>query len=203
MPLTQEQVQQLKSQLREQIKSLPEDQKKEAEAQIDEMSDEAIEEMLNNQKKSQKPIFRSIIEGEIPSKKVDENKIAIAVLDTKPISRGHSIIIPKKEVKDGKDIPPQAFSLAKKLAKRISNKLKALSTEIQTEFKFGEIIINIIPVYDKPVSLNSQRQEVPEPQLTELAQLIKAKQKSKVIKIKTQKTEASKSTLQKIPRRIP
>ncbi len=179
MSLTKEQIQILKNQLREQIKNLPEEQKEEAEAQIEEMSDEAIEAMLENQKSAQKPIFRSIIAGEIPSKIIDENKFAIAVLDTRPISKGHSIIIPRKEVKEGKNIPGQAFTLAKKVAKRTTDKLKAKSIEIQTEFKFGEIIINLIPIYEKQLSLNSPRQEIPEPELTELAQLLKVLKRAK------------------------
>lgn len=165
------------------------------------MSDESIETMLEKQKKSQKPIFRAIVTGEIPAKIIDENKEAIAVLDTRPISKGHSIIIPKKEIKDGKEMPAQAFALAKKVAKRISNKLNAKSTEIQTEFKFGEIIINVIPVYDKPVSLNSQRTEVPEPQLSELAQLLKAKKRVKKIKLSNSTKKAS--SLPQFNRRIP
>ncbi|MGV8142417.1 MAG: HIT domain-containing protein [Candidatus Pacearchaeota archaeon] len=179
MSLTSEQVQVLKKQLYDQIKGLPEEQRKEAEEQIDSMSDSAIEAMLDKQKASQKPIFRAIIAGEIPAKIIDENKLAIAVLDTRPITKGHSIIIPRQEVKDGKNMATQAFTLAKKVAKRTANKLKAKSTEIQTEFKFGEIILNVIPVYDKPVSLNSQRQEIPEPELSELAQLLKAKKRAK------------------------
>ncbi len=203
MALTKEQVSELKNQLKDQIKNLPEDKRTEAEEQIEEMSDETIETMLSKQKASQKPIFRAIINGEIPSKTIDENKLAICVLDTRPITEGHSIIIPRQEVKEGKNIPTQAFSLAKKVGKRISNKLKAKSTEIQTEFKFGEIIINVIPVYDKPISLNSARQEIPEPKLTELAQLLKAKKRAKSApKVKKQTSEKTHKLLQ-FNRRIP
>jgi len=201
MPLSPEQISQLRSQLKEQIKHLPEDQKKEAEKQIEEMSDEAIESMLEQQKTSQKPIFRAVIAGEITSKKIDENKEAIAVLDIKPISKGHIIIIPKQEVKKSKDLPTQAFTLAKKLAKKIENKLKSKSTEIQTEFKFGEIIINVIPIYDKPLNINSQRADASEKELNELESLLKVKQKAKVIKL--QKTQKKTSPLPQLKRRIP
>ncbi len=201
MPLTSEQIQQLKNQLREQIKNLPEDQRRTAEKQIEEMSAEALEEMLNQQKSAQKPIFRAVIAGEIPSKKIDENKSAIAVLDIKPISKGHIIIIPKKEVKSGKDLPAQAFTLAKKLAKKITEKLKAKSVEIQTEFKFGEIIINLIPIYDKPLNINSQKNEASEQELSELESILKIKQKQKTIKL--QKTPKKTNNLPKLKRRIP
>ena len=56
------------------------------------MSSEALEVMLKQQQTQaqQQPIFRSIISGEIPSKKIDENKYAIAALDVKPISKGQT-----------------------------------------------------------------------------------------------------------------
>ena len=196
MPLTPEQVSQLKSQLREQIKNMPEDQKKEAEQQIDEMSPEAIESMLAQQKASQKPIFRAVITGELPSKKIDENKEAIAVLDTRPITNGHIIIIPRKQVTDARNMPTQAFTLAKKTAKKVANRLKSKNTEIIPEFKFGELILNMIPIYDKPVSLAAQRQELTEPQLIELWQILKKSERK--ISNKPKKQEVI-----KIKRRIP
>ncbi len=201
MSLTPEQAQQLKNQLKEQIKHLPDSQKQKAESEIEQLSDDAIEEMLQHQKTLQKSIYRAIINGEIPSKKIDENEEAIAVLDIKPISKGHAIVIPKKEVMDVKDLSTQASALAKKLAKRIETKLNAKEVEIQTEFKFGEIIINLIPIYDKPLSLSSQRQEIPEPKLAELQNILKSKQEEKPIELKEEPKKTNQ--LIQLKRRIP
>ena len=201
MPLTQEQVSQLKSQLREQIKKLPDDQRKEAEKQIDEMSDEAIEEMLEQQKKPQKPVYRAIVEGEIPSKKISEDKFSIAVLDIRPISKGHVIIIPKKPVKKSSEIPSQSFNLAKRISKKIIAKLKATGAEIQTQFQFDELIINIIPVYDKPISLNSPRTEAKEKELEEIKNLLETKPKKKIVKLSSAQKKTS--NLPQLKRRIP
>ena len=201
MALTKEQIKQLKEQLFQQIKHLPEDQKAEAQKQIDEMSSEALEAMLKQQQAQaqQQPIFRSIISGEIPSKKIDENKYAIAALDVKPISKGHVIIIPKQAVTNAKELPTQVFTLAKKIAKKLTSKLKSQGSEIQTEFKFGEIIVNVIPIYDKPLSLNSPRQESPEEELSELEKKLKAVKKLKVIRIK----KSTKSKTIKLKRKVP
>ncbi len=201
MPLSPEQIQELKNQFKEQIAHLPEDKRIEAEQQIEQLSDETIEEMLHHQKILQKPVYRAIVSDEIPSKKIDENEEAIAVLEIKPISKGHTIIIPIKEVKDVKDLPTQASTLAKKIAKRIETKLSAKNVEIQTEFKFGEIIINIIPIYDKPLSLNSPRQEIPEPQLAELQNILKSKPKENVIEPEKETKEIT--IIPKLKRRIP
>ena len=85
MALTEEQIIELKKQLSEQIKNLPEDQKKQAQDQIDSMTSDALESMLKQQQEKQQ-IFRQIVEGKIPSKKIAENEDALAILDIKPIS---------------------------------------------------------------------------------------------------------------------
>jgi len=203
MTLTQEQIKTLKEQLSRQIQHLPEDKKAEAQKQIDEMSDEAIETMLKQQQATQQSqqIFRSIISGEIPSHTIDQNKEAIAVLSIKSISKGHTIIIPKKPITDAKQFPTQAFTLAKKIAKKISSKLKTSGCEIQTEFSFGEIILNVIPIYDKALNLNSPRQDASEEELVELEKKLKVVKKPKIIRL-TKKTKKASKVIKR-PRRIP
>lgn len=208
MVLTPEQVKELKRQLSEQINHLPENQKAQAQKQIDDMSAEAIESMLREQQSQQGPdgaqqqpqeIYRAIVSGQIPSKKLDENKSAIAVLDIKPISKGHTIVIPKTPVKDAKEMPDETFALAKKIAKKISSELKTEGTEIQTQFAFGEIILNVIPIYDKPLSINSPRSEAKEEELQEIYQKLRTVKKPKVIKIK----KSRQTKIIKRPRKIP
>ena len=204
MPLTPEQVKELKAQLSNQIKNMPEAQRKAAQAQIDEMSPEAIESMLEQQKaqgpKDKKPIFRAIIAGEIPSKKIDENKEVIAVLDIRPISKGHVIILSKKHITNSKEMPTSAFTLAKKIAKKISSKLKSSGAEIVTESKFGEIILNIVPIYDKPLDLSSPRTEMTEEEINEVFKKLVKIIKPKVIKLNQPKKQ---SNLVQLKRRIP
>jgi len=204
MTLSKEEVNELKDQLRAQVDKLPEAQKTTALKQIEEMSDEAIEAMLEQQKSNSpsKPIFRSIVSGEISSRIIDQNKEAIAVLDIRPISKGHAIIIPKKPVQDAKSIPAQAFSLSKKVAKRISLKLKAKSAEIQTQFAFGEIVLNVIPIYDKTLSINSPRQETKEEELDEIYRILRIIKKPKVIKL-NKKLSSQSNNIIKIKRKIP
>ena len=42
-------------------------------------------------------IFKRIIDGEIPCHKVFENEYVLAFLDLAPLSRGHTLVIPKEE----------------------------------------------------------------------------------------------------------
>ncbi|MGI6717805.1 MAG: HIT family protein [Bacteroidales bacterium] len=43
-------------------------------------------------------IFSKIVKGEIPSYKIAENDNCYAFLDINPIAKGHTLVIPKKEV---------------------------------------------------------------------------------------------------------
>jgi histidine triad (HIT) family protein len=183
MTLTQEQIKELKFQLSQQIQHLSEDKKSVAQKQIDSLSPEALEYMLKEQNssgKSKQSIFRMIITNEIPSTKIEENSSALAVLDINPISKGHTIVIPKKLCATSKEIPPDVFLLAQTIAERIEKNLNASSVEIQTEKKFGEYIIHIIPSYEEPLTLHSERKESSSEELDNIAEKIKPKNKKEV-----------------------
>lgn len=202
--LTQEQVKALKEQLKNQVQNLPEDKKQRALEHIDSLSPQALELMLKQQEKKQENIFRLIVKREIPSTIIDENKYALAVLEINPVSKGHSLIIPKNPAKDAKSLPTQAFTLAKKLSKKIISKLKAKSAEIKIETKFGEMIINVIPIYDKPLDIDSPRHKASKEELEEVAGKLRTKKKLKIEKIKiTKEKSSSQNQILKLPRKIP
>jgi histidine triad (HIT) family protein len=206
MALTPEEINELKDQLREQVAHLPESQKVAALKQIDSLSAEALEAMIAQQQsqagKSQKGIFRSIVDGEIKSFVITESKDAIAVLDIKPISKGHSIIIPKKPVVEAKSLPNSCFSLAKKIAKKTSKKLNAKSSEIQTEYKFGEMILNIIPIYDKSLNILSPRLNSNQEEIEQIWEKLRIIKKTRAPKKKI-KEERKENSVLKLQRKIP
>lgn len=181
MPLTSEQVKELKNQLKSQVQHLPESKKNQALEQIDSLSAEALEQMLEEQKSSgagkSKPIFRAIIDREIQSVIIAESPSALAVLDINPISPGHTLVIPKIAVKDARYIPTSAFSLAKRIGKIITSKLKSKSIDIQTETKFGESIIHIIPQYSGQENLQSARSKATPDNLQLIAKKIQIKKR--------------------------
>lgn len=65
-------------------------------------------------------IFTKIIQGEIPSFKIAENDKFIAILDAFPITKGHVLVIPKREVDYIFDLSDheymELFAFAKKIA---------------------------------------------------------------------------------------
>ncbi len=43
-------------------------------------------------------VFTKIVNGEIPAHKVAEDENYLAFLDISPVAKGHTLVIPKKEV---------------------------------------------------------------------------------------------------------
>jgi histidine triad (HIT) family protein len=102
-------------------------------------------------------IFCKITKGEIPSRKVYENKKIIAILDVNPISKGHVLVIPKKHFENIFDIDElylkEIILASKKISQLLKDKLNAEGVNIlhasgkeaqQSVFHFH---IHIIPRY--------------------------------------------------------
>lgn len=67
--------------------------------------------------------FSKIVKGEIPSYKIAEDEHYYAFLDINPLKKGHTLVIPKKEVDYIFDLDPETLSglhlFAQKIAKAI------------------------------------------------------------------------------------
>jgi histidine triad (HIT) family protein len=72
-------------------------------------------------------VFTKIIKGEIPAYKVAENENFFAFLDIHPNVKGHSLVIPKKQVDKLFDLDEESyqglFSFAKKVAAGIEKSI--------------------------------------------------------------------------------
>ena len=72
-------------------------------------------------------IFSRIIAGEIPSYKVAENEDYYAFLDINPLTKGHTLVVPKKETDYLFDLDDDTLVgmvlFAKRIAKRIGEKI--------------------------------------------------------------------------------
>ncbi|MCB9362631.1 HIT family protein [Candidatus Woesearchaeota archaeon] len=55
-------------------------------------------------------IFCKIVKGEIPSKKVYEDDLCVAILDINPVRKGHILVMPKEHYPIMPLLPPQTFS---------------------------------------------------------------------------------------------
>ncbi len=68
-------------------------------------------------------IFSQIINGEIPSYKIDEDEHCYAFLDINPNALGHTLCVPKKEVDKLFEIDTETYSHLMEFAKRIAGAL--------------------------------------------------------------------------------
>jgi len=214
MEVSKEQIAELKKQIISHISStFPEDKKKSAIENINSMEEaEFIEFLKQNKLIGSKPEegskvptqntspFRSIIEGTLPSHIIDENKECLAVLEINPISNGHIILIPKNVISESSKIPQTIFSLAKKISKKIKTKLKPKDISILAVNSLGEMIINVLPIYDNE-SLTSPRKQASEEELKSLKKILGIKKRIKnTKKPRSQKIKDSKII---IPKRMP
>jgi len=170
--LPKEQIPILKKQIIDQINStFPEDQKESATDNITHMSDDQFEEFLKQNKlisddgstpSQSKCIFCSLVFGDIPSTKIAENEKAIAILELNPISKAHTIIIPKEHIETKETLPEETMTLAKQISEKLMQTFKPKN--IITEFSnmFGHEIINIIPVYNNETSQSPKQKSSPE-----------------------------------------
>ncbi|MBW3015691.1 HIT domain-containing protein [Candidatus Woesearchaeota archaeon] len=107
-------------------------------------------------------IYCQLISGKIPAKKVYEDDKCAVLLEIKPASKGHVIILPKEHYNIMPMVPQDVLNHMFKLAKRISKimlrSFKAKGTTLFVangpaagqipDFRFQHFLINIIPRYE-------------------------------------------------------
>jgi diadenosine tetraphosphate (Ap4A) HIT family hydrolase len=130
-------------------------------------------------------IFCMIAQGKIQSIKLDENASAIAVLELTPLTKGHTLIIPKEHLPTTK-IPTASFTLAKKIAKKLKSRFKANDVKILTKEIGEHAILDVIPIYDDP-----------NPEKREPADSKELENVAKKLRPKPRKTPASKKNKKK------
>lgn len=69
-------------------------------------------------------IFSKIVDGEIPSYKIAESEKFYAFLDINPLVKGHTLVIPKKEVDYIFDLEDDLLSEMTVFAKQVAKKIK-------------------------------------------------------------------------------
>lgn len=226
MPLTDEQAKSIKNQLLKQIEKLPEQQRVQIEKHISSMNNLQFEQFLIQNKLMAPPtpeagkqsdaekggnksqaigscVFCALANKAMDSFSIYEDRDYLSVLEIKPFSKGHAILIPKKHIQKTKSLPSQAYALANKIGKHIIKKLKAQTFQVTTAAEMNHAIINIIPVY-KNQALAYERHEAKKQDLQELAVSIgkyeKIKQKPKS---KSKKSSEPANAVINFQRRIP
>jgi histidine triad (HIT) family protein len=95
-------------------------------------------------------IFSKIISGEIPCYKVAENEACFAFLDINPLTKGHTLVVSKKEVDYLFDLDDEAYIQLMQFSKQVAHALKqAISckriTSVVLGFEVPHAHIHLIP----------------------------------------------------------
>lgn len=100
----------------------------------------------------QKTIFQKIIDGEIPSVKIYEDDICIAIMDKYPESVGKCLVIPKEPIDYVFDLSDETYMHIMKITKQVvgavDKALKPYRTCMVVEgFEVPHAHIKIYPMY--------------------------------------------------------
>ncbi len=199
--ISEGETEEIKEKIISQIESaFPADRVLTARQQVESMSSEQLEKFLEKNKLIKTDdskggcVFCSIALDKIQSCKIDENKEAIAILEINPISRGHTLVIPKEHTsKTEKGM----LDLVKKVSKTLKKKLKPKKVEISKSELFGHGTVNILPVYGNE-DFNSEKKSAKMEELEKIKEELEKKQE----KVSKPKTEKIKEILW-LPKRIP
>lgn len=109
-------------------------------------------------------IFCKIVAGEIPSSRVYEDAAVYAFLDLSQVTKGHTLVIPKKHTKDiyetSDEIAGELFARVPKIAKAIKETYQPLGINMlsNTGEAAGQSVfhlhMHLIPRYEKDDGFN-------------------------------------------------
>lgn len=125
-------------------------------------------------------IFCQIVSGQIPSSKVYEDEEVLAFLDITQVTKGHTLVIPKKHYRNMLEMDAESasslFARVPKIAQQLQEKLGAAGVNIinNNEEAAGQTVfhthVHLLPRFDESDGLKLSF-ETHEPDFAALAQL--------------------------------
>lgn len=120
-------------------------------------------------------LFTKIITGEIPSHKVYEDEHTYAFLDIHPIAKGHTLVVPKKEVEFIWDLDDETYQQLQLAAKKIALRLRSV---LNVPYVGVQVIgvdvphahIHLVP-FTEPIEYHSHPSDTADPDHDELARI--------------------------------
>ena len=123
-------------------------------------------------------LFTKIVRGEIPCHRIWEDEEHLAFLDIQPLSEGHTLVIPKRELDDLFDLSPRRaealWSAAHKVAKILKQGVNCQRVAVLVlGYEVPHAHIHLIPTQSESEVLNPRRQQTDHPALARLASHIR------------------------------
>lgn len=123
-------------------------------------------------------VFTKIINGEIPCYKIAEDDHYFSFLDINPVSEGHTLVVPKKEIDYLFDLDDETLNgliaFSKKVAKGIDQALGTIRTGVIVEgMEVPHAHIHLVPIHyqGQPMSLG-RKSNISKERMQEVAELI-------------------------------
>lgn len=127
-------------------------------------------------------IFCKIANGEIPAKIIDETEKSLAFLDAFPLTKGHSLVIPKNHYEKMQQIPPEENAELFETVRRVLSKVDTLTNATLVALHNGKdsgqevphVHIHLIPrsKEDSAGAVHSMFKDRPKPSDAELNELV-------------------------------
>ena len=70
-------------------------------------------------------VFCAVVRGDAPAVRIYEDDAYLAILDIRPIVRGHTLVLPKTHTVDLTDTPPSTIAELSRIAQRIGQAARA------------------------------------------------------------------------------
>lgn len=168
MTLTDEEANSIKEHLLTQLDNFPKEKQSEIAGQINSMTNEQIDNFVKQNKLTHlggQCIFCSIVAEKSPSFKIAENEKNIAILEINPLSKGHSLIIPKEHTDE---ISESTKNLAQEVAKKIQERLSPNEIKINELKIMNHPLLEVVPIYGD----ETERRQATEEELKSLQEEI-------------------------------
>lgn len=119
-------------------------------------------------------IFTRIINGEIPCYKVAENEHCCAFLDINPLSKGHTLVVPKKEVDYlfdlDEDSYQQLMTFSKQVAQAIDRAVPCLRIGVAViGLEVPHAHIHLIPLHSGTINFSDPKLKLAKEELEKIA----------------------------------
>src|SRR5438093_6256974 len=134
-------------------------------------------------------IFCRIVEGKIPSRKITETEKSLAFLDAFPLTKGHTLVIPKKHYvkiqemskEDNSDLFEVVRILTEKMERLAPSSLVAIHNGKESGQEVPHVHVHVIPrnIVDGvgPIhSMFTKRPKLTDTEFNEIAEILRKKE---------------------------
>lgn len=125
-------------------------------------------------------IFTRIIQGEIPCYKIYEDDSFFAFLDISPLAKGHTLVVPKKEIDYIFDLDENTYTSFFQIAKKIAHAIEAavpckrIGVAV-VGLEVPHAHIHLIPLQSGAINFSDPKLNLPKEELEQIAEAIQAK----------------------------